>query len=291
VTVNNTAYVGSDEVAPPASGSDSVAVGKRTTSTTMTCAPVPQQINVTVTCTVVVTDTDTGSKSDPLGVVTFTSDNPSGIFAPTSCTLVSDGNPLTFTSSCVVTYKTPNPNVDLLIANYQGSTLHLPSSSDKVMTVFYDPSAGFVTGGGYILQTADMNPTGPVGTKANYGFNAKYKSNSNSTTLQGEVEFQFKPNLNFHSTTLDWLLVTMTGTPYRAQIQGSGTVNGAGNYGFLLTVTDGGQNDTFRIKIWNKADPLNQPVVTTYIYDDEPGRADNTYPLVPGTGGNIVIHK
>ena len=71
------------------------------------------------------------------------------------------------------------------------------------MTVFYDPSAGFVTGGGYILQTAAMNPPGPVGAKSNYGFNAKYKQNS--STLQGEIEFQYKPNLNFHSTTLDWL--------------------------------------------------------------------------------------
>src|SRR5439155_3640526 len=107
--------------------------------------------------------------------------------------------------------------------------------------VIYDPSAGFVTGGGYIVQTSTMIPGGSTnaGAKANYGFNAKYQKNS--TLPQGELEFQLKPaNVNFHATSIDWLVVNTNTSPNRAQFQGSGTVNGAGSYGFLATVTDGG---------------------------------------------------
>jgi hypothetical protein len=156
--------------------------------------------------------------------------------------------------------------------------------------IIYDPNAGFVTGGGYINHTATgMIPAGAaMASKANYGFNAKYKKGS--STPDGEVEFQLKPaNINFHSTSLEWLIVNTTAT--RGQFQGSGTVNGAGSYGFLLTVVDGGQNDTFRIKIWNKADPANASTPTVFIYDNEPGQPDSSNPVTPAAGGNIVVHK
>jgi hypothetical protein len=156
--------------------------------------------------------------------------------------------------------------------------------------IIYDPNAGFVTGGGYINHTAiGMIPSGPtMVSKANYGFNAKYKKGS--STPDGEVEFQHKPaNINFHSTSLDWLVVNTTAT--RAQFQGSGTVNGVGSYGFLATVIDGGQNDTIRIKIWNKGDPANASTPTVFIYDNEPGQPDSSNPVTPAAGGNIVVHK
>ena len=83
----------------------------------------------------------------------------------------------------------------------------------------------------------------------------------------------------------------MSVNPARAQFQGSGTVNGSGSYGFLLTVTDGGQADTFRMKIWDKSNALNTPTPTVFIYDNEPTVADNINPSTPATGGNIVVHK
>ena len=94
-----------------------------------------------------------------------------------------------------------------------------------------------------------MDPSGPAGAKDNFGFVAKYKKNSNPPIPEGETEFQYKPGttafptgINFHSTSYDWLVVTAT----RGQYQGSGTVNGTGDYGFQVTVTDNGNNDTFR---------------------------------------------
>ena len=60
--------------------------------------------------------------------------------------------------------------------------------------------------------------------------------------------------MNFHSTSYEWLVVAGA----RAQYKGEGTINGSGNYGFMLTAIDGQINggggvDKFRIKIWDKA--------------------------------------
>jgi len=69
-----------------------------------------------------------------------------------------------------------------------------------------------------------------------------------------------------------------------------GTINGSGNYGFLLSAIDGaisggGGTDKFRIKIWDKNN--NDAVV----YDNQPGAADNAdATTVVNSGGSIVIH-
>ncbi len=57
----------------------------------------------------------------------------------------------------------------------------------------------------------------------------------------------------------------------RAQYKDEGTVNGTGQYGFLLTAIDGdisgGGVDKFRIKIWDKPSGA-------IVYDNRPGEAD-----------------
>jgi hypothetical protein len=151
--------------------------------------------------------------------------------------------------------------------------------------VVYDPSAGFVTGGGWInspegAYTADASLTG----KANFGFISKYKKGA--TTPTGETEFQFKvADLNFHSDNYDWLVVAGA----RAKYKGSGTINGAGNYGFMLTAIDGqisggGGVDKFRIKIWDKA-------TGNIIYDNQIGKSDTGNDATELGGGSIVIHS
>jgi PKD repeat protein len=153
--------------------------------------------------------------------------------------------------------------------------------------VVYDPGAGFVTGGGWInspagAYAADLTMTG----RANFGFVSKYQKGANIPT--GQTEFQFKAgNLNFHSTIYDWLVVAGA----KAQYKGSGTINGAGDYGFLLTATDGqvsgGEGvDKFRIKIMDKA-------AETVVYDNVNGVSDDIDAANPQAigGGSIVIHK
>ncbi|MCH7987878.1 MAG: cadherin-like domain-containing protein [Planctomycetes bacterium] len=161
------------------------------------------------------------------------------------------------------------------------------TTSEESMFVVYDPSVGFVTGGGWFnspegAYIADTNLTG----KANFGFVAKYKKGA--TTLTGQTEFQFKAgNLNFHSDEYIWLVIAGA----RAQYQGTGTINGSGNYGFKLTAIDGqvsggGGVDRIRLKIWDK-DVVGEPIV----YDSGLGASDDDDPSIALGGGKIIIHS
>ncbi|MHC4499143.1 MAG: PKD domain-containing protein, partial [Planctomycetota bacterium] len=114
--------------------------------------------------------------------------------------------------------------------------------------VVYDPSAGFVTGGGWIDSPAGAYKPDPnLEGKANFGFVAKYKKGK--STPDGNTEFQFHAgDLNFHSSSYDWLVVT--GSDY-AMFKGLGTINGMGEYKFRIWAGDDAP-DTFRIKIWTE---------------------------------------
>jgi hypothetical protein len=153
------------------------------------------------------------------------------------------------------------------------------------LVVIYDPNGGFVTGGGWINSPAGAYPANPSLTgKANFGFVSKYQPGA--TVPTGQTEFRFKvANLNFHSSSYDWLVVAGA----RAQYKGTGTINGSGNYGFLLTAIDGqvsggGGVDKFRIKIWDKG-------TGDIVYDNQIGTADGADPITALGGGSIVIHK
>jgi len=151
--------------------------------------------------------------------------------------------------------------------------------------VVYDSSEGFVTGGGWIdspagAYTSDPTLTGP----ANFGFVSKYKKGQSIPT--GNTEFKFKAgNLNFHSDRYDWLVIAGPKAIYK----GTGTINGTGDYGFMLSAIDeelmqSTDVDMFRIKIWDKS-------IDTAIYDNQISDDDNADPTTEIGGGQIVIHK
>ena len=151
--------------------------------------------------------------------------------------------------------------------------------------VVYDPNGSFVTGGGWFdsplgAYTADPSLIG----KANFGFVSKYKKGT--TIPSGDTEFQFHAgDLNFHSSTYEWLVVAGP----RAQFKGTGTINGGGNYGFMLTAIDGqisggGGMDKFRIKIWDKDN------FDAVVYDNDLGTDDDAPLTTILGGGSIVIH-
>lgn len=138
--------------------------------------------------------------------------------------------------------------------------------------VIYDPSAGFVTGGGWIdspagAYLADQTLEG----KAAFGFVSQYKKGA--SVSDGATEFQFKAgSLNFHSDSQDWLVVNQAGM--NAQFKGTGTINDAGTYTFIIWAGDGSP-DTFRIKIWVEGGGV--------IYDNGVNQAIG--------GGPIGVHK
>ena len=149
--------------------------------------------------------------------------------------------------------------------------------SEQVCTyaVVYDPSAGFVTGGGWIYsEPGAYFPDQTLEGKANFGFVSKYKKGADTPT--GSTEFQFHAgDLNFHSDSYDWLVVT--GSDY-ARFKGLGTINGEGDYKFMLWAGDG-EPDTFRIRIWEEDE----------ISGDETDIYDNGFDQEI-EGGSIVIH-
>jgi hypothetical protein len=142
----------------------------------------------------------------------------------------------------------------------------------QVQVVVYDPSAGFVTGSGWIAA--------PAG-RANFGFELRYRNGA--TVPSGQTEFGYKVgNIDFHSTGYDWLVVVGP----KAQFRCSGTLNGVAGYSCLVTVVDGkasGGASAFRIKIWNAAG---------IVYDNVPGAPDDLDRAAPQAigGGSVVVH-
>ena len=98
---------------------------------------------------------------------------------------------------------------------------------------------------------------------------------------------QFKvADLNFHSDAYQWLVIAGA----KAMYKGTGTINGEGNYGFMLTAIDekltpSTDVDTFRIKIWDKDDG------DSIVYDNQMDADDDAEPTTGIGGGSIVIHK
>jgi PKD repeat protein len=118
--------------------------------------------------------------------------------------------------------------------------------------VVYDPEGEFVTGGGWIDSPTGAYALDPsLVSKANFGFNAKYKNGA--TIPSGQTQFGLQEtDFNFHSAEYEWLVFSGD----QAQYQGTGTVNGEGGYGFLVSVIDGDVDggdglDRFRVKIWD----------------------------------------
>jgi PKD repeat protein len=160
------------------------------------------------------------------------------------------------------------------------------SETLKYYVVVYDPSAGFVTGGGWIIAQPGSYPANPTLTgKATFGFVSKYKKGE--STPSGNTEFQFHAaGMNFHSNSYDWLVIAGP----KAMYKGVGTINGEGNYGFMLTAIDGQKNggggvDKFRIKIWD-LDNSNE-----LVFDNNLGMSDDDDPVTALSSGTIIIHK
>ena len=149
--------------------------------------------------------------------------------------------------------------------------------SDYVLYIPWQGIGGFVTGGGTIWSDAgnykwDIDAEG----QANFGFVSKYKKGKN--VPDGSTNFAFQAgDLHFHSSSYDLLVVT--GSDY-AKFKGTGTINGSGEYKFMIWAGDGGKggDDTFRISIWEEDEDGPEDVV----YDNGMDQVIDS--------GSIVIH-
>jgi hypothetical protein len=236
--------------------------------TTLTVSPTVVQVGAPVTLNATFTDQGTGDTHTA-------SINWEGTITSGTVTETNGSGSVTGTHSYAATgiY-----TVTLTVTDDEGDS---DTEAFPQYIVVYDPSAGFVTGGGWINSQAgayrlDQTLTG----KANFGFVSKYQKGANTPT--GNTEFQFHAgSLNFSSTVYEWLVVQ---GQTKATYKGSGTVNGASGYGFLLSVIDNGSSgDRFRMKIWNKT-------TGGVVYDNQYGADDEASAAQYTAGGSIVIH-
>lgn len=185
---------------------------------------------------------------------------------PSAATGNSCANTLSFASAGVY-------DVTITVTDKDGG-----SDNETIQVIVYDPSAGFVTGGGWINSPAGAYYADPsLAGKATFGFVAKYKKGA--SVPEGNTQFVFHAGgFNFHSAEYEFLIVNQNGT--NAQYKGTGTVNGASGYSFMLWAKDGSP-DQLRIKIWETA-------TNAVVYDNLLGGADGEVQAI--ANGSIVIH-
>jgi len=188
--------------------------------------------------------------------------------------------------SCSATHTYAGPGVYTVTTTVTDDDGGPGSATTQV--VVYDPSAGFITGGGWITVDPQSLTTNLAASgRANFGFSSQYKKGATIPT--GETEFNFQMgNFNFHSEAYSWLVVS----GYKAQYKGTGSVNGVSGYDFTLTAYDGdapsgGGVDKFRIRI-TRTNGGN------VVFDNRMGVSstdmDTANPEAI-SGGSIVIHK
>ncbi|MCA9354810.1 MAG: hypothetical protein KC877_04795 [Candidatus Kaiserbacteria bacterium] len=160
------------------------------------------------------------------------------------------------------------------------------SETGCTILAVYDPTGGYVTGGGQFESPAGAYVADPTLTgKAHFGFIAEYEAGMQTPT--GNTQFRFNAgDLKFKSTSYDWLVVAGA----RAQYKGYGEIDKQAGYRFMLTAVDGdllGQgasDDTFRMKIWDDA-------TGGLVYDNQLGASEAATPSTVISNGSIVIHS
>ena len=168
--------------------------------------------------------------------------------------------------------------VTLTITDQAGNSVTVTT-----VVVIFDRGDGFVNGHGKIDSPAGALVADPQAAgRMDFVFDARYRKNDLIPT--GSTSFKFTAgNLDFESVSCDWFVVG----PARGAYRGTGTINGAGNYSFLLSVVDGddiaaGVVDKLRLKITNKA-------TGSLIYDSQMGAPDTAMATTPVTGGTIEV--
>jgi uncharacterized delta-60 repeat protein len=143
--------------------------------------------------------------------------------------------------------------------------------------VVFNMLIGGITGNGMFIGPPFAIAVTPSG-KVRFQLAAKYAGNR--AIPLGKAMFQFtEAHRVFRSARSDWLVIAGRTAWY----QGTGTLDGKGTYGFLVSASSGGRPAArIRIRIWNKA-------TGTVIYDTEPGAPASAAPLTPIRGGRIVL--
>lgn len=146
--------------------------------------------------------------------------------------------------------------------------------------VIFDPLTSSIKGNGTVGSlTSRQTATSSGPTESSFGFSCAYPKGRTIPT--GSLQFAISPKSILRATSFDWLATSGA----KAWAQGRGTINGSGNYGFLVGVVDGarsGGTGCVRMKIWNKANNM--------IFFDNQNGAINAAPAEPKiTSGSVIV--
>jgi hypothetical protein len=168
--------------------------------------------------------------------------------------------------------------VTLTITDAAGNSVSLTT-----VVVVFDRGDGFLNGRGKFNSPAGAFVANPsLSGRVDFDFDTRYRQNDMAPS--GTSSFKFAMNgMDFESTSVDqdWFMVGFARGMYR----GNGTINGTGNYKFLVSGVDGDDLtpvavDKIRLKIVDAA-------TGTLIYDNQMGAPDTAMATCPITGGNI----
>ena len=152
------------------------------------------------------------------------------------------------------------------------------------MVVVFDPAAGSARGAGWFESPVGaLASDGSASGRASFAFLARYGRDATSVVAHPGFRLRMA-GFDFESTAYDWLVVTGA----KAQLRGSGRLNGSGVYSFQISALDGRElgssgPDRLRIRIWDSAGLL--------VYDNQRGAPDGAEPTSVLGGGSIAVGR
>jgi hypothetical protein len=168
--------------------------------------------------------------------------------------------------------------------------------------VVYDPSLGFITGGGWFYWPADTSNHELQGAKVNFGFTMKYNKNQKNPQVQGSLlliaHLPEGGMIRIKSNSLYGLAITSTTYPGIASFSGKCTYTrtdaagnvlaSAGNQEFTVYVRDMNEPGTGSDMFWFTT-KLTIAGEAPFSLDRDGGRDADEVEYVLLRGGNIVV--
>lgn len=232
----------------------------------VTVSPNPVTVNTSVNASANFTDANAGDSH------TATIDWGDGSGAQTCSVTESNGSG---SVSCTKASGYAEANVYPVIITVSDSSLS-GNSPVQYVSVYNPTQQSIFTAGHRFSSPIGAYPQNNTLTgNVTFGLSYRYQGSMPVGLRQFSMDFK-AADLSFNATTISSLVI-FNG---KAILTGTGTINGAGSYDFLVVGVDG---NGIRIKI---SDPSNN---NTIIYDTQPGDPDTANPITPVTGA-VIVH-
>ncbi len=153
-------------------------------------------------------------------------------------------------------------------------------NGQPAVIVIYDRGYGFIDGSGKYNSPAGAYTAKPsISGRMDFTFDTRYRKED--AFPSGTTSFKMNAaNLDFEGASCDWFNCSAG----RGLYKGTGTLNGAAGYKFLVSVVDGaasGVVDKIRFQIKSASGAV--------VYDNQMGAPDTALATMPISGGDITV--